>query len=286
MGKRCACERLFDRLRSDTRLATLPMAAQMLWLQLMRLAAETQDGVLHLGFRLGFLTALSKAVSQSETEVEAALAALEEIGAAVRGEDGRSLLMPEAAAASERRKAAQINGLRGGRPRKGESTEAYRERRQGSLALPIAGGLAETQETERKPSGESSRAAAAIEAKRDSAAAANAGEAWVSLGAELAEIARLDPHRPWSYHDVKGWLDEGATPEMIRGEVERIAARPGYEPPGVGLRYFAKPIRKLIEQGRAERGSPDVQARIAANTLRINAMLAGTAYGPASGAAA
>lgn len=286
MGKRCACERLFDRLRSDTRLATLPMAAQMLWLQLMRLASETQDGVLHLGFRLGFLTALSKAVSQSETEVETALAALEEIGAAVRGEDGRSLIMSEAAAASERVKAARANGLRGGRPRRGETTEAYRERRQGNLMLPVSGGRGETQETETEPNVESSRGAAASIAKRESAAAAGGGEVWVSLGMELADTARLDPHRPWSCHDVKGWLDVGATPELIRAEVERIANRPGYQPPTAGLRYFTKPVLAAVERGTAERGTPDVQARIAANTMRINAMLAGTAYGPVAGAAA
>lgn len=250
MGRRCHCDKLFRQLEEDVRLRTLPMAAQMLWLRLMRLAATTPgfDGVLRFGSEFGFLVSVSLAVSCAETEVETALGALQRRGLVERTEDGEGLRLPDAEAAATRSEAARINGLRGGRPRKGEGAEAYRARRQGTLMLPIAGGAGETQETQIEPIPESSRAAAkpiAIEAKQ---AEARETPEWVSLGLELCTLAKLDPAR--GHHTVlpvKGWIDAGASPDMLRQLIRERAARPGYS--AKSLNWFHQAVCEAIKRG-------------------------------------
>lgn len=248
MGRRCHCDTLFRRLEEDVRLRTLPMAAQMLWLRLMRLAAGTAgfDGVLRFGSEFGFLVAVSLAVSCAETEIEPALAALERRGLVERiGDD--ALRLPDAEPAAARSEAARINGLRGGRPRRGETPEAARERRQGSLMLPMAGGAAETQETKTEPGGESLRAAAkpiAIEAKQ---AAVRETPEWVSLGHEIAELIGLDPAR--GHHSalpVKGWMEAGASAELIRDVVRARVASASAPIRSIG--YFRNAVMEAMER--------------------------------------
>lgn len=251
MGRRCHCDTLFRRLEEDVRLRTLPMAAQMLWLRLMRLAAGTSgfDGVLRFGSEFGFLVAVSLAVSCAETDVEPALAALERRGLVER--DGADALrLPDAEPAAARSEAARINGLRGGRPRRGETPEAARERRQGSLMLPMAG-RAETQETKAEPNGESSRVAAkpiAIEAQQ--AADAREETDWLALGPELADIAGLDPARgAWTFKPVKGWLEAGASADLIRDVVRRkVATRTGDAGPIRSLLWFDQAVREAAQR--------------------------------------
>ncbi len=286
MGKRCACERLFRRLEEDVRLRTLPMAAQMLWLKLMRLALATDDGVLRLGSDFGFLTAVSLAVSHAETEVETALAALERRGLAERGADGASLRLPDAVEGAERAKAARLNGLRGGRPRKGETAEAAAARKQGSLMLPVAGGLGETQETEQKPRDESSRAASLASSEEKGAAAAGAGEGWVALGMELAAMAGMDSARgQWNLQPVRGWLASGATPAMLREAVRRVSERPRYTPPG-SLQYFAKAVAEVMAEGQPKPLDTGAEARVAARSAAFAAWQASGCMGPPPGLAA
>ena len=135
MGKRCACDRLFRRLEEDLQFRTLPLAAKMLWLQLARLAASTPGfaGVLQFGSDHRFLTSVALAVTCTEPEVEPNLAALERRGLVRRGDDGTSLILTQVEATSARAEASRINGLQGGRRRKGETLEARRERRQREL---------------------------------------------------------------------------------------------------------------------------------------------------------
>jgi len=277
MGKRCTCERLFRRLEDDVRLRTLPMAAQHLWLKLMRLALGTDDGVLRLGSDFGFLTALSIAVSHAESETETAWKSLEARGLALRGDDGASIVMPDAAEGAERAKSARSNGLRGGRPRKGETPEAAALRRQGSLMLPVAGGVSEIQETERKPPGESSRAASSLASEQKEVAAA--GEGFVTLGLELAEIAQMDPNKRWNTLPVKGWLDAGASPDLLREVVASVAARAGYTPPG-SLMYFAKAVADARERTVLTPEARAAEGRIAERTAAIAAWQAGGCQGP------
>jgi hypothetical protein len=92
--------------------------------------------------------------------------------------------------------------------------------------LPIQGGPAETQGTETEPNPESSRTAAkpiAIEAKQ---AAVREGDDWVSLGREIAETIGLDPAK--GHHSalpVKGWMDAGASADLIREVVRTKVAK-------------------------------------------------------------
>lgn len=250
MGRRCHCEKLFERLEGDVRLRTLPMAAQFLWLKLMRLASTTPgfDGVLRFGSDLGFITAVSVAVSHAESEVETALAALERRGLVERGADGESLRLPDAEHAAARTEAARINGLRGGRPRKGETREAYNARRQGALMLPLQGGAAETRETETEPGAESSRVAAASSLEVQEGSSKPREADWVSLGTDLAAIAGIDGARGgFNLLPVKGWVDAGASPDLLRDVLRRCAARPGYRPVR-SLQYFHQAVMDAMRE--------------------------------------
>jgi hypothetical protein len=258
MGRRCACDRLWARLEEDVRLRTLPMAAQLLWLKLMRLAVRTPDAVLRLGSELGFLTAVAVAVSAAETEVESNLVVLERRGLVVADRAAGTLTMPDAEVTVARASAARINGLKGGRPRKGESLEERRDRRQRELIMPLPGRAAETQGTEAETDPVKAHATTAAGTQSSSSSSGGApppaGAAeWVSLGAEVAELAGLDPARGgFDYRPVQQWLAEGATPEQIRAAVTRVAARESFRPQQVrSLGYFTQAVRDAMQQPTA-----------------------------------
>jgi hypothetical protein len=222
-----------------------------------RLATTTPgfDGVLRFGSEFGFLISVSLAVSCAETELEPALGALERRGLVERTSDGEGLRIPDAEPAAARSEAARINGLRGGRPRRGETPEAARERRQGNLMLPMAGGAGETQETETEPNGESSRTAAkpiAIEAKQ---AAVREAEEWVSLGREIADAIGLDPAR--GHHSalpVKGWMEAGASAELIRRVVQARVASAKERIRSIG--YFRDAVMEAMQRESAPEPAP------------------------------
>ena len=253
MGKRCACDRAFRRIEEDTQLRTLPLAAKMLWLQLARLAASTPGftGVLQFGSDFGFLTSVAMSVTCAETEVEPNLAALERRGLVRRGEDGTSLILSQVEPTSARAEAARINGLQGGRRRKGETLDERRERRQRELMLPIAGGAAETQA---EPKGETSRTRGTSTSTYESIDSGTVGTAreeadWVSLGHEVAAACGFEPRAGIKgFEPVRVWLRAGADPELILRVVrDRMDRRP---PPHVSnLHYFTKAIEEAIAGG-------------------------------------
>lgn len=253
MARTCLCDRWLTRAAADMGFRALPALARLLWFDLLAAAMVAADKG-RMRFPCSVSNAVSRLVSRPETEVETDLAALVELGWLELDEDGRGVALPGVQAASARVEAARSNGLRGGRPRKGETREAARDRRQGALMLPLNGGAAETQETETEPTGESSRAAAkpiAIEAKQ--AADAREETDWVALGAELADLAGLDAAR--GHHSalpVKGWLAAGASPDLIRDVVRRVAARPRRDGKPIGsLQFFH---RAVMEE--ADRAAP------------------------------
>lgn len=229
MARRCFCEQLFRMLEQDVRLRTAPAMAQMIWLKLMRLAAAAAEpGVLRfgaeVGFQFGFLTSVSLAVTHTETEVETALGILGARGLVEILPDGAGLRLPEAQTAAERGNTNRINGSRGGRPRKGESREAYLARRQGSLMMPITGGKDENRKTEPETPSTSTESESLNSSVRSSPSAARALPAAVSLGEELAEILGMDPARGgYDFRWVQDWLDAGIPTDVIRGTVERKA---------------------------------------------------------------
>jgi hypothetical protein len=251
MGKRCACDRLLKQLDTDLRLRTLPMAAKMLWLQLMRLAASTQgfDGALRFGSDFGFLASVALSVSCTETELEPNLAALERRDLVRRGDDGESLVLPEAEPSSAKAEAARINGLKGGRRRAGETLDQRRERRQRELLMPLRGGA----ETHREPTAEpmgspTTTTSESISIESGSSAADQPG--WVSLGAEIAGMCGFKAKAGRkAFEPVRAWLEAGATPDHIRGVVREIMEN---RPPRcvTGLGYFTGPVTEAMSEDR------------------------------------
>jgi len=259
MARSCLCDRWLTRAAADMGFRALPALARLLWFDLLAAAMVAADKG-RLRFPCSVSAAVSRLVNRSETDVETDLAALVELGWLDLDDDGRGVALPGVQAASARVEAARSNGLRGGRPRKGETREDARDRRQGALMLPLAGGGAETQETETEPSGESSRAAAkpiAIEAKQ--AADAREETDWVAIGAELADIAGLDPAR--GHHSalpVKGWMEAGASADLIRDVVRRVSARPRRDGRPIGsLMFFSRAV--MEEVARAAPPPPPVE---------------------------
>lgn len=252
MSRRCFCERLMRRMEDDVRLRTLPMAAQLLWLKLMRLVANSAEpGILRLGSDFGFLQSVSLAVSHAETEVETALAALERRGLVERMEAEGALVLPDAVDGGKRVEAARSNGLRGGRPRKDETRDAYLARRQGRLMMPIEGGKADVPETQAKPKPESSCVAAKPLEEKEGKQAAREAEGWVSVGNALAEIAGMDPVRGgFNVMPAKGWMEAGASADLLREVFRKVVARPSYPKAGArSLMYFNDAVREAIATG-------------------------------------
>ena len=254
MSKRCACDRLFRQIDDDNRLRTLPMAAKMLWLSLMRLAASTPgcDGVLRFGFEFGFLTSVSLAVACAETEVETALASLERRGLVERVEDGTALRLPDAASAAKRSETARINGSKGGRPWKGEELEAYRKRKQGNLMLPIAGGARKTQETQTETQrARTTTTTTTTQSNYSGEVGSSAGarsEAAV-LAEELVGLVGMpQPVRRKDVAEVAAWLKAGVTADMVRSTVQDCIKRPDCDTTKIfTLRYFSGAVSEATK---------------------------------------
>jgi hypothetical protein len=259
MARSCACDRLLSRAAGDFGFRALPMLARMLWFELLAAAtAAPEKG--HIRFLGSVSESVSRLVNRTETDVSADLDALATLGWLDRDDDGRGVWMPGMRSAVARVEAARANGLRGGRPRKGETTEAARERRQGALMLPLQGGHRETQETETEPSGESSRAAAKPIATEEEAAAAREAPPWVSLAQDLAGIAGLDPARGgWNALPVKGWVEAGVAADVIVETVRAVAARPRAKPIG-SLMFFHKAVMEAHDRARPRDGLPAAEA--------------------------
>jgi hypothetical protein len=200
---------------------------------------------------------------------------LVDVGLLNRWADG-TLALPESLIVADRATAAsRRNGAVGGRPRRNETPEQARLRRaQGNLAMPIAGGRAETQETQnetRRPETPRVRAAAAACSESLSKQAAPDEDA-MKLVDEVADMAGMEPVR--SVHEagpVLALLVEGFTPDIIRETVARIVARPGYTLPRSPLAYFAKIVREDAETAGLARSKP---AEDPARATEIRAYLA------------
>lgn len=278
MPRRCLCDRLRQRIATDARLATLPMAAKWLWLSLAERAAETPDGVLHLGSAFGFLTGIAMLIQAAEPEVETHWQTLETRGLALR--EGDSVRIPDLPLLGARAAQARTNGGLGGRPRRGETPEQARLRRsQGHLMLPVEGGSGEAVA---KPTGtEAGNPAVSgttITEVRESVVSESrgkpgAGVSHSALGAEIATLAGLDPVRQrFDYRPVQEWLAAGMSPALIRATVAEIVARPGFEPSRIhSLRYFTPSLEQALAERRAELAPPRPMAPLTAQILAWHA---------------
>lgn len=73
---------------------------------------------------------------------------------------------------------------------------------------------------------------------------------WVALGIELAEMVGLD--RPPTVPEaelIRGWLDLGASPDMLRGVIRTVMRRDTC-PPRPALSYFDGAIGDALERGK------------------------------------
>jgi hypothetical protein len=196
----------------------------------------------------------------SETQAETQLKTLETLSLIEVDHEAGCIWLGAARTSAGRVEAARTNGNKGGRPLKGESKEEYRARkereraeqqRQGHLMMPIAGGRAETQETQGKPSGESSRAVTTTTTFESlSGSGGNTARevsALGSLGEELAAAAHLDADRRLDPAPVEEWLQRGATPELLKRVVATLASRKTYHPSRVcSWRFFADAVEQAL----------------------------------------
>lgn len=253
MGRRCSCHGLMEALRRDPRLRLVPLGARALWLLLADALAEMPEPwVFLLGSRPGSVREIAMMVSADESETETHVQTLLDIGLLEKRADGAIAVvgLPE----SRRSAAAQGNGRLGGRPRKGETAEEARLRRQQThMALPIAGGRAETQETQRKPETETRLAGADDADQKDKIDQSREVSDIVAFGAELAEIAGMDPARgTYDFRPVMNWRAMGLPDATIRDVVRCWVGRTGYTVPR-SLAYFAGGMK---EAQSALRGQP------------------------------
>ncbi|WP_419900747.1 hypothetical protein [Roseomonas sp. USHLN139] len=268
MPSRSAAERLFLMLEQDVRLRTLPAAAQLIWMKLMRLAAAAGQGGLlvfgsEIGFSHGFLVSVSLAVSHTQTETETALETLAARNLIEILPDESGLVMPGVRAATERSNINRNNALRGGRPRKGETAEDARRRRQGELMLPISGGLAETEKTEPKPTdGNPTTTTERYISTGGSNAREVSGDA--ALAQDLASIAGIALRLiSRDLRVIADWRAAGVSVEAMRQTVRDVASRPAFDATRVQtLGYFTRAIRRaagLAESGEAPAAAPVVE---------------------------
>ena len=281
MARRCICSRLVAAVEGDPRLRTLPLAARMLFLLVAEAAARSPVPGL-LPFREP--RRVSLLVSAPETETETQLETLRREG--LIRDEGEGIGVPLLLDAPPKAEVARRNGAAGGRPRKGETAEAARERRQREMLLPMpAAPAAKPSETQAaKPvsvTTTTSQVSSQSEAQEGKGSAREAPE-WAVLGAEVAELARLDGARGgFDYRPVQAWLAEGVTPDQVRAAVLRAASRPTYSADRVrSLGYFAKAVAD--ERGRPApspaivvRDTAEDAARVAAAQRRIEAALRG-----------
>jgi hypothetical protein len=216
---------------------------------------------LMLGFRVGSARDIALMVTMPETEVETHIETLFETGLLIRRDEG-VISLPTMPEVSRRAASARENGGIGGRPRRGETADQARERRLRQRELPLMssleGGVGKTHETQPETRAENPpRVRAATASSFASEESKQAAGGFGELGEEIAEMAGLDPARgTYSFGPVKEWLTAGATAELIREVVERIASRASYRAP-TSLGYFTKAVREeLALRGSSGRQQP------------------------------
>lgn len=285
MPRSCICQRLLARAASDAAFRLLPDSARLLWFEIVALASAAP-----VPGRLRFLrsvpTSVARLVSRPETDVATELRDLSDLALIELDADGVTLWLPGARDGAARAEAARRNGLRGGAPRRGETKEAARERRQRELLLPIGGthGTEAVTEPATRPAPATTTEVVQVKSGlvgRSPEPSARETPEWVALGAEVAELAGLDGARGgFDYRPVQTWLAEGATPDQVRAAVQRAASRPTYSPHRVkSLAFFAGAVADERTKARAaapilvHRDTAEDAARVAATEQRIRAAL-------------
>jgi len=268
MARNSSCERQLTRAAGDASFRVLPPMVRLLMHEILAFAACAPEKG-RLRFLGSVIASLSRLLSIPETDVETGLETLTKLGWVEQDEETNSLWVAAARVAASRSEAARRNGSNGGRPLKGESTEQYRARkarereqayRQGTLIMPIAGGLAETQETQLGTSAESSRAVTTTTSLSLESSGGSTGREETNVGllcAELAKEARLPEGRKLDPAPVQAWLDAGIAAEAVRRAIRTVASRPKYNPANtMTWDYFTPRLQAEMAQSAAMSPAP------------------------------
>lgn len=226
MPARSLCQSVFENLNGpQMRVASL--AARGLFVSLVGCLRQLRLASLRFGSRVPTTVEVSRMVSCGETELETCLAELFGLGVLVREPDG-AICCPGLAAAFHAAEVRRNNGLRGGRPRRGETAAEALRRRQGHLALPIAGGAA-------KPDADAPKLKLEAEDKLELEASVIEAEEAAGCGAEF---------RGRNLAVLRQWREAGADMAAILALIaeRRGAAR---ERPR-GLSYFDAAMREAL----------------------------------------
>jgi hypothetical protein len=247
MGSRCSCDRIEAMLEGSPWFKTLPGGARWLCFKLVKLmATPSYAGAIPFADP----RRVSLLVSMEVSEVETHLETLIETGLLARDDRDR-LSCPALGDVAARTAAARQNGARGGRPRKGESSEDAARRRQGELLMPIGGAPekpSETQRWETPSAGAAPRTTSSSSLKSETTPpVAREGE-WQQLARDVIAKARLALKRP-DWTPARAWLEAGATPELVLRVVAEMAARSTFDPSKITtIGYFTPAITRAIEQ--------------------------------------
>jgi hypothetical protein len=251
MGQRCQCEKLLEMLENDWRLKIVGRETAMVWLELTRFIYRFgEDLVLRVDIRsgspIGSFAELAFALRIDETQLATHLETLFERRLLVKAPCG-GVGMPPELGLSARQKSARLNGSKGGRPRK-----------DGPLPSGVSRKPEETQtRTERAIATTTTTTDSLDSFESDSVSGSDAApSAGVSLGNELASLAG---HRksPTARDQalVDGWLDAGATREMLLEVFRAVLAREKC-PRLPALSYFDGAVRDVLASTRVARPAP------------------------------
>lgn len=257
MGRRCQCERLLEMLENDWRLKIVGRETAMVWLELTRFIYRFgEDLVLRvdtqLGSPIGSIAELAFALRIDESELSNHLETLFERRLLVKAPCG-GVAMPPELGLTARQKAARLNGSKGGRPRKDGQPSGQR-----SLLLPIPSNpLRKPAITQKETHLSDVTTTTTDSADSDSVSGRKAAlPPTLSLGDELASLAghRKSPHAR-DLALVQGWVDAGATRDLLMGVFQSVLAREKC-PPLPALSYFDGPVRDALAVNRGARAEP------------------------------
>lgn len=236
-------------MAGDPRLRTLPAAARCVWLDLVQAMRAASVSVLRFGSVSLSRKEIAMLVANSESELEANLRPLLDRGLLVEEADG-AIGAPMLVAAVARSEINRLNGLKGGATRRRQAEE----RRQGHMALPIAGGAdgSAGAVAGSKPEANAVSVSPAIaklsEAEKESSAkpCTPVGfDVMQRVGDQVLEIAGINPVSFTGHFGlVRTWMGLGADERLIVETVRTVMARGSARP--AGIQYFDKAVREAL----------------------------------------
>jgi hypothetical protein len=260
MSSRHLCDRIETLLKGLPAFITAPAGARWLVFQLAKLMVlPGYAGAVPFSDAARVSLLVSMSVSETETYLETLL----ETGLLLRGE-GAALSCPALDGLLSRTGRAAENGRKGGRPRRGETPEEALRRRQGHMLMPV-----ETKPT--KPAAESS--CASLTTKTNPIQSVSDARELLTLTEELARVAGMDAARGgYNGTAIRAWLARGATPDLLREVVARVAGRSRNAI--TSFAYFGRAVDEALEEAKP-RAAADTEASPWAEALDAHILAGG-----------